>query len=200
MTAGGERCSSKCGFEGYSYAWCYTGSSWGYCTPESFLEFLEKLHQPGNPVGLQQATTSTLYPFVLETTSETPVLTSTTRRDIRTLQLESFADRAPSLPPATDHWGCGHVCQDGSYSTASLPIQKKKASACFWCSPCQEFHSPQSCHCDISLCLWYKSFQEKSSQDVFAFQDLDEEVCYSLLCWEETPVWSDHAIFCEDFS
>ena len=92
MTAGGERCSSKCGFEGYSYAWCYTGSSWGYCTPESFLEFLEKLHPPGNPFGLQQITTSTLYPFVQETTSATPILTSTTRRDIRTLQLESFAD------------------------------------------------------------------------------------------------------------
>ena len=88
----GERCSSKCGFEGYSYAWCYTSSSWGYCTPESFLDFLQKLHPPGDPFGISQKTTSTLYPYIIETTAPTTISTTTSKRDIRTLEIKSIAD------------------------------------------------------------------------------------------------------------
>ena len=36
-----------CAFRGYSYAWCNTAESWGYCTPASFLEFLSRLHSNG---------------------------------------------------------------------------------------------------------------------------------------------------------
>ena len=41
-----------CAFRGYSYAWCNTNESWGYCTPASFLEFLSRLHSNGP--GIQQ--------------------------------------------------------------------------------------------------------------------------------------------------
>ena len=36
-----------CAFRGYSYAWCNTRESWGYCTPASFLAFLSRLHSNG---------------------------------------------------------------------------------------------------------------------------------------------------------
>ena len=47
---------------------------------------------PGNPFGLNRLTTSTLYPFVIESTSQTPLIATTPKRDVRTLELESFAD------------------------------------------------------------------------------------------------------------
>ena len=33
-----------------------------------------------------------MYPFVIESTSQTPLITTTPKRDVRTLELESFAD------------------------------------------------------------------------------------------------------------
>ena len=37
MTSDGQLCLDECAFRGYSYAWCNTLESWGYCTPSSFL-------------------------------------------------------------------------------------------------------------------------------------------------------------------
>ena len=52
ITSDGQKCIDDCAFRGYSYAWCNTRESWGYCTPASFLAFLSRLHSNGP--GIQQ--------------------------------------------------------------------------------------------------------------------------------------------------
>lgn len=47
ITSDGQICKDECAFRGYSYAWCHTEESWGYCTPASFLSFLSRLHING---------------------------------------------------------------------------------------------------------------------------------------------------------
>ena len=97
ITSDGYKCAGKCGFEGYSYAWCPTDSSWGYCTPESFLDFLRTLHPPERHNTLS---TSTMYPFVIDTTEKAHATTTATKRGTgrniktppKTLPLKYFAD------------------------------------------------------------------------------------------------------------
>ncbi len=64
VTSDGQICVDDCAFRGYSYAWCNTEESWGYCTPASFLEFLSRLHSNGPiqpPVLLTNVSFDNLY-------------------------------------------------------------------------------------------------------------------------------------------